>query len=127
MGVYMKLFGILLMFLIMLGLLAFPVLAADVSGTGSLWANGRGRASVSGDGVSTMTGRGFVRVDSGNSFAHGNGIKRTRGDSTWYLGKGFVTVTGDDIAMTGRAQGQIKAQGTGSATLSGKGWYWAWK
>lgn len=116
----------------------FPVQSAEltevtgdksetISGEGVLTAEGSGRAVLTGQADSiVLSGWGVVSVEDLGGDAQvevsGFGEKVIIGNREKYSGKGTITVSGSNVVV--RFSGThmvLKAQGTGSATLSGHG------
>ncbi|MBC7264843.1 MAG: hypothetical protein H5T64_10890 [Chloroflexi bacterium] len=102
--------------------------AEDLEGTGRLWARGVGVATVHGDGRVVVWCRGFGTVwvkGAENLEARGVGIRREVDGGVLFVGwRGRVTASGHELTVR-MAGGVIEfvAEGTGWATLKGRGRY----
>ncbi|HEY9246620.1 MAG TPA: hypothetical protein VIO11_07235, partial [Candidatus Methanoperedens sp.] len=95
-------------------------------GTGKLEANGTGRAVITGNATVIVSGNGTMIVSSNAVVStNGNGTKEVLGSNdVKYQGFAEATVKGENIRVEISGNDIVlKAEGTGSAVLSGKGTY----
>lgn len=98
----------------------------SVSGTGTLTANGSGRALIEGNVTVTLFGSGNLVVSSNaNVTTDGTGTKEVLGNGdVKYQGFGSATIKGENIRVEISGNDiSLTATGTGSAVLSGNGTY----
>jgi len=99
----------------------------EIGGTGTLLAKGNGSAVIQANGTVVVYGNGnlTVRVEDGKIAVSGEGEKQENSDgSVTYYGFGSARVSGTGIyvAVEG-TELEINARGTGTALLSGEGYY----
>lgn len=97
-----------------------------VSGTGTLVANGSGRAVIEGNVTVTLSGiNGTLKVSSNANVITDRGTNETLGNGeVKYQGFGSATITGSNIRVEVSGNNiALTATGTGSAVLSGHGTY----
>ncbi len=97
-----------------------------VSGTGTLVANGSGRAVIEGNVTVTLSGiNGTLKVSSNANVITDGGTNETLGNGeVKYQGFGSATITGSNIRVEVSGNNiALTATGTGSAVLSGHGTY----
>lgn len=98
----------------------------DLWGTGMLEAKGTGRAVLTGNLTVEVSGNGTLIVSSNaNVTTSGNGTKTDLGNGNIkYQGYGNATITGENIRVEISGNNiELRAEGTGSASLSGTGSY----
>jgi hypothetical protein len=109
--------------------------AADVGGTGSLWARGTGLATIQGGGTVRMNIEGDVRIVDNNGDARvwisgrSGGERELVAESSEYVLDGFyghIRVTGSDIEIEADGRMRFHARGTGTVLLRGSGVYRTW-
>ncbi len=100
---------------------------AIVSGTGTLEANGNGRAVLEGNLTMTLSGINGTLIVSGNAnvTTDGTGTREVLGNGdVKYQGFGQATIEGDNINIKISGNGiNLTATGTGFAVLNGNGTY----
>jgi hypothetical protein len=97
-----------------------------VSGTGTLTANGSGRAVIEGNVTVTLSGiNGTLKVSSNANVVTDGGTNETLGNGEIkYQGFSSATITGNNIRVEVSGNNiNLTATGTGSAVLSGHGTY----
>lgn len=97
-----------------------------VSGTGTLAANGTGRAVIEGNVTVTLSGiNGTLKVSSNAKVTTDGGTNQTLGSGqVKYQGFSSATITGDNIRVEISGNNiDLTATGTGSAVLNGNGTY----
>jgi hypothetical protein len=109
--------------------------AADVGGTGNLWARGTGLANIRGGGTVRMDIEGDVRIvdNAGDARVWISGRSGGEGEpvaeSSEYVLDGFhghIRVTGSDIEIAADGRMRFQARGTGTVLLRGSGVYRTW-
>jgi hypothetical protein len=106
-----------------------PAKAAEVEGTGRLWAKGAGYARVKGDGVVNIAGHGAATVwikgaDTLRAIGEGRRWELPDGTVVFAGWRGLIHVEGDNLSI--RMLGGIiefTAKGTGWVFLKGRGSY----
>lgn len=97
-----------------------------VRGTGTLVANGTGRAVIEGDVTVTLSGNGTLIVSgNANVTTDGTGTREVLGNgNVKYQGFGSATISGENIQVEVSGNSiALTAEGTGKAVLNGKGTY----
>ena len=96
-----------------------------LQGRGSLNAKGRGEIHLNVKrGMASLEGRGIVAVKaSNNDTVNGSGMGKKIEIGEWvlYIGRGKLSVYGDDFEVVAHGRFKVRARGAGSADF--KGWW----
>ncbi len=140
----MKKFAVALLVGLLAAAMAVPALAQTASGTGTLTAQGEGRAQVRcAECDITLTGNGLLTILDTTGAAEigvaGNGQREVRETSrgTVYVFRGFdgtasvsgehlaVALRGDEIDLTATGTGRVWLRGEGTYTVNGETNAWS--